>query len=241
MGRCGIFVVAKKPEPGRVKTRMTPPLSPEQAAALSELCLRAKLSVAREAAKQAGAEVVLVVTPDEAAADRDAFGAEAGEKVWAQGDGDLGERLSRALRTAADEGFDRVLFLGMDSPTLSADQVRGAIRALDEAEVAAGPTDDGGYWTIGFRASRSKSLVEVSGPLLTGIDWGSDRVFAQTIAAAERSGTDLARLPAWYDLDRFDDLPRAREDLSALGESRAPEQTRLLEWIDSLPDSVIDG
>lgn len=240
MGRCGIFVVAKKPEAGRVKTRMSPPLSLAQAAELSALSLQAVLSVARHAAGRAGAEVLLVVAPDEAAGEREAFGAQPGEELWSQGKGDLGERLLRTSRTAASAGFERILFLGMDSPTLSAAQVQAAVIALDESDAAVGPTDDGGYWTIGFRGASVEEVGRVGEALLIGIDWGSERVFDQTLAAAARSGVRVAQLAGWYDLDRFDDLPRARADLRKLGTSRTPEQSRLLDRLEPVIASHVE-
>jgi hypothetical protein len=90
------------------------------------------------------------------------------------------------------------VFLGVDCPDVPADALLAAAAALDEADAAAGPTADGGYWTLAARRCEPA--------LLTGIDWGTPLVYDQTRAAAERAGLTFRELPRWFDVDEPADL-----------------------------------
>lgn len=200
-----VLIFAKYPQPGRVKTRMVPPLTPEQAALLHSASLRAVCALVRRVTENA----VLVVTPDDSMA---AFGDLVGgfpSIVRPQGGGDLGDRLDRAARWALDAGADGVILLGADSPTLPAKYLRDALRLVPGHDVVMGPCDDGGYYSLGLRKPASE--------LFDGIDWGTSRVAAQTRARAESAGLKLVELPSWYDLDHYENLSRAAQDLGVAG------------------------
>ena len=218
-----VLIFARYPTAGAVKTRMTPPLSGEEAAALHEACLR---MVCENVASMGTLETKLVVTPDDRAIELARRVGLQEDEAWQQGDGDLGDRLSCAVVRAFDSDVRSVLLLAADSPTLSTEKLHEAIGALDEHPAVLGPCEDGGYYLLGISAP---TLA-----LLTGIDWGSDCVADQTRQRADEAGIDLHELSTWYDLDRFEDIARARRDLADVDLSARPMARSLLECVTGL-------
>ena len=102
-------------------------------------------------------------------------------------------------------GATAVAFLGVDSPMQDWDVIRGLSGLLASADVAIGPCADGGYY---FLATR-RHIPE----LFAGVDWGTSRVFEQTLSIAERLKLSVWRAESGYDLDRVEDLHRALGDL----------------------------
>ena len=149
--RQGVLVVfAKRPTPGRVKTRMCPPLSPEQAAELYAAMLQDVLVASQAAARMLGLDPVLAVDPPGSAPDL-ARMCPAGFRVVAQRGADLSERMAWAAAEAAASGATRILLRGSDSPALSAEGIGAALAALDEHDLVICPDRDGGYTLVGLR------------------------------------------------------------------------------------------
>jgi glycosyltransferase A (GT-A) superfamily protein (DUF2064 family) len=164
-------------------------------------CLLARL---QQAFCDTGVTRILAVdqasTPEALADRRDLEAAGHGFTLIDQGVGDLGQRLDHVWRAI---GRGAVLFLGTDSPDVPADLWRSGLAALRHAAVAVGPTADGGYWTLAAR--------DWQPALLTGIDWGRDCVYHQTLSRAREAGLSLAELPPWYDVDEPADLLALRQ------------------------------
>jgi rSAM/selenodomain-associated transferase 1 len=141
-----VAVIAKTPVPGRVKTRLCPPCTPAQAAALAEAALRDTLSAMAAAGDCAERAIVLDGAPGPWAA---------GTRVVAQrGDG-LDERLAAAF---ADLGRP-LLIVGMDTPQVTEADLRAALTALTRHDAVLGPAADGGYWCIGLRDAADAARV----------------------------------------------------------------------------------
>lgn len=229
MTRVALLLFAKYPQAGSVKTRMTPPLTPQEAADLH----RSSLQCTLEALPLLSAlDVHLVITPDQRLnVFREQFGSWV-SKVWAQGVGDLGQRLVGAMERAFADGNSRVLFLGADSPTLPTQLLLDAIDRLSAFDVVLGPCDDGGYYLIGMK----RSVPEV----FRDIRWGGAEVAAQTKDRAEQAGLSLSELPTWYDLDRFEDLKRARIDLADSDAPPSSARCRLKEMVNALLEKYSD-
>lgn len=198
-----VLIFAKLPEPGRVNTRMVPPLTSDEAAALHACCLRC---VCQRVSMQTSFQPILVGTPDDKLDELHRLVGPYVERVWPQRGGDLGLRLSTATERALRDGAAGVLLLGADSPTLPIAHLEQAAAGLATHDAVMVPSDDGGYVLLGVR-SPATALFEQ-------IDWGSDRVTEQTRRHAEKAGIDLVEPTTWYDLDHFDDLKRASKDLS---------------------------
>ena len=202
VSRNALLVIAKRPAAGQTKTRLTPPLSPEQASDLYECFLRDTLDVARAVphvnrlvhyAPDAAASYFALLAPD--------FGLrpQVGES--------LGPRLDQVLTRCLGEGFERAVIMDSDSPTLPAAFVAQAFAALDAADVVLGPCDDGGYYLIGLKRPQPRLLLEVQ--------MSTRNVLRDTLALAEQIGARAALLPTWYDVDTVQELERLRADLAA--------------------------
>ncbi len=183
----GIF--AKQPRPGAVKTRLCPPLSPAQAADLYRVSLEE--TVAR---LQTGPWTPVLCFAGEESWFRQAF---PDLPLLPQGEGDLGERLQRALTTLLEVADCRgAVLVGSDSPDLPQELLEQAFAALQRTEAVVAPAVDGGYVLIGLRRPHPE--------LFAAIPWSSDQVLELTRQRAAAAGISLAEVPGWEDVD---DLP----------------------------------
>ncbi|MBM3497965.1 MAG: glycosyltransferase [Armatimonadetes bacterium] len=205
-----LLVFAKAPQPGRVKTRLTPEVPPEDAAGLARAFLQDVLTTGE---RLPDADLTLVYAPRGA---RGSLQALAGPRwrVRVQRGCDLGERLTHAFAARLRSARDRVLIVGADSPLLSPERLAEAFTALDRADLVIGPCDDGGYYLIGLRRW-------VAG-LLSGVRWSTTVALADTLANARRLRLSCAELESDYDVDDARSLARLIEDLRRLPAERAP-------------------
>lgn len=203
-GRCALAIMTKVPRAGRVKTRLTPPLTPEESAALNICFLRdtaAAIAGAGERAQGLGC-----YTPvGEEAAYFDIF--PAGFQLIAQREGSFGERLMGAVEDLLSVGFSAVCLIDSDSPTVPASAFAEAVSFLLQPNDRAvlGPSDDGGYYLIGMK--------QLHRHLFERIDWSTEHVCKQTQARAREANLDLHLLPTFYDVDDRTTLHRLCEDL----------------------------
>ena len=192
-----VAIVAKAPRAGDVKTRLCPPLSHVEAAALSEAFLQDTVDLVRGCG---GARGAFVFTP----ADREPYFAGLASEFLrvAQQGPDLGARLQHAFAALFATGATAVIALGADTPTLPSAAIAEALRRLadERVDVVLGPTDDGGYYLIGLRRSQPA--------LFDGIAWSTPVVREQTMAAARAAGLTVSLLPAWFDVDTAAELAR---------------------------------
>lgn len=223
MANIQALIFAKYPQPGRVKTRMTPPLTPEQAAGIHCASL---LAVCERINALTDVETILVVTPDEQLDKFKKIVPDNVDDYWTQGAGDLGERLTRAVDRAFSQDADAVILLGADSPTTPNEIFLQTIGLLSKHDAVLGPCEDGGYYLLAL----SKPLPA----LFQNIDWGSENVADQTRARAADGAIDLSELKTWYDLDRYEDLVRAQRDLQSVSKDVLPHTFALKERIDEL-------
>src|SRR5262249_6077252 len=137
--RLQLLVIAKQPVPGRVKTRLCPPCTPRQAAAVAAASLADTLRTvdATPAARRTLAICGTYVPPA-------GWGL-----VRQQGDG-LGRRLAHAFADTAAHGL-ATLLIGMDTPQISPDQLAAVAGGLDRVDAVLGPAEDGGWWALALR------------------------------------------------------------------------------------------
>lgn len=184
-----VLVIAKAPVAGRCKTRLCPPLSLEEAAALAEAALVDTVDAV------SGADVnrrVLVLDGDPGPWVPDGF------EVVAQRAGGFDERLAGAFSDTAAAG-QHVLLIGMDTPQVTPDLLDDALAALDARDVDAvlGQAVDGGFWALGFCEARPEALLGV--PMSTATTGAVQR--ARVIAL----GLRVADLGVLRDVDTIDD------------------------------------
>ena len=155
-GRPVLLIVAKAPVPGLVKTRLTPPFTPHQAAALAAAALLDTLDACRAAAVLAGAEVVVALSGDAARAVSGSAirSALARVRVLPQRGEGLAARLAAAHLDAAGD-FGTTLQVGMDTPQLHPEVLADGLARLsapDGPDAALGLAEDGGWWALGIAA-----------------------------------------------------------------------------------------
>ncbi|MGS1017067.1 TIGR04282 family arsenosugar biosynthesis glycosyltransferase [Allosphingosinicella humi] len=189
-----IVIFAKAPVPGRTKTRLIPALGAEGAAALARTMLA---DTVREAAAAETGPVELCACPPPDHVDWQGHLPDGRVELTAQGEGDLGARMARAVeRVIAAEG--PILLIGTDCPGLDRHGLVEAGRQLGKHDVVLYPTLDGGYVLIGLKRF-DPSLFE-------GIAWGGATVTADTIQRIEALGWSLWRGATLRDIDEPADL-----------------------------------
>lgn len=177
-----LLVIAKAPVPGRVKTRLCPPCTPQQAAAIAAAALADTITAVT--ATPAVRRTLVIegehpTPPGWTVADQRGVG--------------LGERLANAYTDTALPGVPTVL-VGMDTPQLTPRLLAAAAGALDDADAALGYADDGGWWILALREPAHAGVLAAV-PMSTA-DTGSS-----TLAALHRLGLRVALLDSLRDVD----------------------------------------
>jgi hypothetical protein len=207
-----IVIFARAPQLGEVKTRLAKAIGAERALALYEAFLEDTCALTQGL----GARRIIAVAGDVDHPRVQHLAKSQRLTVEPQGDGDLGERMARAVATHLAGG--PVVIVGSDSPTLPRAYVHQALDELMTNDVVIGPSDDGGYYLVGAR-------VEVP-ELFAGVRWSTPEVLATTIGRL--GARPHALLPAWHDVDSAEDLARLERELPALPPSVAPATRRVI-------------
>jgi rSAM/selenodomain-associated transferase 1 len=203
---CALAVMTKAPLAGKVKTRLTPPLTPEEAAALNVCFLRDTAAALKATASEGLAQGVGVYTPRGAESAYTEILPPDFFLVPQRGDA-FGERLLFAMQDLLQIGFASACLINSDSPTVPQRAFSQAARLLSQPgeRIVLGPSCDGGYYLIGMKRLYRRLFEE--------IDWSTDRVFAQTMARAAEIGIEVELLPKWYDVDDRATLRRLCDEL----------------------------
>ena len=204
-------ILSKRPAPGRVKTRLVPPLTPEGASDLAAAMLRD--AVERCATSQAFRTALWFAPASEEAWFRTAF---PGLELRPQRGEGLGERLAAAFEEGlAEPGARSLVAIGSDQPLVSSACIEAAHIALEDGvDVVLGPDAGGGYYLVGLRAPHASLFTEV--PM------SSAGMCAETVRLAESLGLSVRLLEPGYDVDVVADLLRLRGDLGRLRAPGAP-------------------
>jgi rSAM/selenodomain-associated transferase 1 len=181
-----LLVIAKEPVPGRVKTRLTPPYTPAEAAAIAEAALADTL----EAVASARARRRVLVLDGRRPGHRLPKDVEV---IPQRGDG-LDERLANAF---ADAGGPAVL-VGMDTPQVTPALLDEASRQLATCDAVFGPAADGGFWLLGLRRPDPRLIAGVP---MSRPDTGACQL-------SRLSGLRVATLPTLTDVDTAADAVR---------------------------------
>lgn len=216
-----LLIFAKAPVPGQVKTRLIPALGATRATEIHNELLRQTLATARRSSIQA---LTLCCAPDARHPALLEYAERFALRLEDQVDGDLGERMRFALEQALQD-HRQALLIGSDCVELTEFDLDLARRKLAEGcEVVLGPAHDHGYYLIGMTAPRRQ--------LFTGIEWGTDRVLAETRKRITQLNLKRFELPARRDIDRPEDLEwlrrhRARQPLPVTVASFPQAQARI--------------
>jgi len=190
-----ILFFTKWPQAGQVKTRLSKDVGAEHGTRLYTLFVEDLA----ETLKRSEAQIICCFHPAER---KEAFRRWLGSgfRYLAQEGQGLGERLEHAFVHAYSLGFDRVIVIGSDSPDLPASLLDRALESLKCHNAVIGPSDDGGYYLIGFH-------VDIFCPsVFRDIEWSTERVFDQTLRKLNQAEVDVQMLPKWQDVDTGRDL-----------------------------------
>ncbi|MBD2104653.1 TIGR04282 family arsenosugar biosynthesis glycosyltransferase [Leptolyngbya sp. FACHB-261] len=205
---CRLLLLAKAPAPGRVKTRLCPPLSFEQAARLAEAFLLDTLALLRQARFQSRYLAY--------SGDCDWFSQVAPDfQSFAQTEGDLGTRLQQAFQQVAVPGSS-VICIGSDSPHLPVSILEQAEQALEAVDVVLGPAQDGGYYLVGARQAF---------PIFVGMPMSTPQLLQVTLQRLQALGLSWRLLPQHSDLDTWSDVQQQRQQLP-------PSSSRVLQQLE---------
>jgi rSAM/selenodomain-associated transferase 1 len=212
-GVSALAVMAKAPRPGTVKTRLCPPLTQEQAAALNMCFLRdtaehiaAITSGSSEALSRVAGLVCYTPVGDEQLFEcllPNDFAL-----LAQRGDG-FGERLLGAAEDILACGYSSVCLIDSDSPTVPTAAYEMAVTELARPgnRIVMGSAADGGYYLIGMKQAHAAIFADIS--------WSIDRVAEETRARAQAAGIELIELPLWYDVDDAATLAILKAELLA--------------------------
>jgi hypothetical protein len=213
---CAIGVMAKAPQPGRSKTRLCPPLEPEQAARLSEAFLRDMFGIIARAARQAPIAGYAAYAP---------FGTEAqvaallppgmglvladGTSPMPPGVHGFGRCLLHAVQGMLARGHPTACVLNSDSPTLPVSALVQAAQALlaPGERIVLGAAEDGGYYLLGMQRPHARLFADIA--------WSTGKVAEASRNRAAELGLDVVELPAWYDVDDAASLLRLMQSIGA--------------------------
>ena len=211
--RC-IVLFAKAPVAGEVKTRLSPHLSPEAAALVQEAFIFDTLEILQSFNK---VDLFIACHPSV----KHPFYEEAQKRfslsLIAQGAGDLGDRMRRVISQLKSAGYDEIVVLGSDSPSIPVRMIDDSFERLKKSDLVIGPSIDGGYYLIGFSG-------EIP-PIFDGINWGTESVFSETLENLKASKTSYSILPYWYDVDTIKELRFLEIHLASL-EKEICKETR---------------
>ena len=217
MGKVAVGIMCKTPAPGRSKTRLSPPLRPEDCARISACFIRDLSHTIGQLAKASddGGEVVgcAVYTP---------IGSETallsllpdGFVLLPQVESGFGARLFHGI-DALLRTHDGVLLVNSDSPTLPPEILRAAVKAVQTGDnVVLSPAIDGGYTLIGLSRPHRRLFEE--------IEWSTATVFQRTLDRAAEIGLPVVTVPGWYDVDEAADLRMLEEELLGAAPASLP-------------------
>jgi rSAM/selenodomain-associated transferase 1 len=209
-----VLIVAKAPVPGRAKTRLSPPLSADQAAALGRALLLDTLDACRSEEPETA---LLCADAEDALELRSLAGASTPLEIQ------KGRGLADALRFAMAARLPRgpTALVSSDVPGIPPGALgRAATLLRDDADVVLGPALDGGYWLIAMR--------EVHDEVFREIPWSTPAALGVTMRRCEAAGLTVATLEAWPDVDTTVDLALLVREADALPAPRTRQLVREL-------------
>jgi rSAM/selenodomain-associated transferase 1 len=208
MPSVAVAIICKTPRPGHSKTRLSPPLAPEECARISA-CFIQDLSTTIESLTSNGrADGYAVYTPAGTEAEMRAL-LPGGFGLVLQGDGDLGARLDKGIRDLIAAGHAGAILINSDSPTLPRAILDAAVEAVLSGDYAVlSPAFDGGYTLIGLSKPHSHLFAD--------IPWSTACVYERTLQRAREINLPVIALDGWYDIDDGDSYAMLERELDGI-------------------------
>jgi rSAM/selenodomain-associated transferase 1 len=194
MNNNALIIMAKYPDQRSVKTRLRGFMSDEKRLQLYVFMLESMITKMKSIRE---VDTFVAYTPMSS----DSYFAQFGLRKFPQSDGDLGMRMLSAVTKVLNEGYEKVLTVGVDIPDLSASIVSSAFELLNESDIVFGPARDGGYYLVGLKAPTDE--------IFRGVKWSTNLTLKQSVEKAERSGYRVSFTETLSDIDSIDDVRRS--------------------------------
>ena len=214
-----LIIFAKAPIPGQVKTRLCPPLTPDEAATLHGSFVLDTLERSKAAMTKLRLPMdrYLACAPAASHVFFKIMEERHGVRLLDQVGEDLGARMAQAFTAIFGRGYRQVLLVGTDVPSLPLAYYQQALTRLADHDVVLGPARDGGFYAIGL----TRAIPE----LFTGIPWSTNQVLALTRQKAQALGLKTGLVPEWRDVDTVDDLQALIDESSR--DMKQPKQNQV--------------
>ena len=205
-----LILFARDPVPGQVKTRLHPFLDTETIYRLYLCFLKDSIDKICSV-EETGLFIGLY--PSNLSGYFDRLKTDRPVEIFNQQGKDLGEKMKNAFSRMQEDGYERTVIIGSDSPSLPVSYIQ---LALDSRKgLVLGPSSDGGYYLIGMGRKR----VDV----FAGVAWGTENVLKETLDRARKQECETQILPLWYDVDTPEDLKFLQTHLEWVEHSGAGE------------------
>jgi uncharacterized protein len=207
-------IICKTPAAGKSKTRLSPPLAPNECAEISGCFIRDLSATINALAADDDVAPCAVYTPhgSEMTLRRllpDAF------NLFLQGEGDLGARLLKGTADLLAAGYAGAILINSDSPTLPMAILRAAVDAVRQGDnVVLSPAFDGGYTLVGLSRPHAR--------LFEDIPWSTDDVYRLTLQRAGEIGLPVVNVPGWYDVDDAASFRMLEDEFDGIKPAFAP-------------------
>ncbi len=196
MSETRILLYVKYPDPGHVKQRLIPLLTPQAAADLYRCFVADTLATLHRLPHP----FTICYNPTHSQHDYEAW---LGPHDYQPQDGpDLGARMHHSFTHAFTTGTDKAVLIGSDTPDLPPKLIQQAVDCLNTHDIVLGPALDGGYYLIACKQDRYLS------DLFTNIPWSTPTVLQTTLDTIHRNHHTVFQIPTWQDIDTPKDLNR---------------------------------
>jgi uncharacterized protein len=216
-----LILFAKDPVKGQVKTRLSSLLDAPTILSLYRHFLRDSIE---KICSIADVDRFIGISSNPKTSYFDDVSRSQGVRLFVQQGGNLGERMRQAFADRFEEGYERVVIIGSDSPTLPTAYIAQALQS--EKEVVIGPSTDGGYYLIGMQGKVTDIFERVP--------WGTDGVLSETLNALKGQRAEAELLPVWYDVDLPEDLRFLKTHLEWMAHAGLQEGRATLEFLNQL-------
>ncbi len=214
-----LIIIAKEPQIGTTKTRLSPPLKLSEAAELFEALLLDTIDLASSIK---GIDLAIAVTPPQSIG---YFKRKTpkGTILIPVTCVEIGDCLKQVFDHLFQLGYLQVIAFNSDGPSLPSEYIHKAIPLLDEHDVVFGPSEDGGYYLVG--------LNKLYPELFSDINWSTSQVLEQSLAQARETNLRVSLLPEWYDVDTEADLKRLWQDVRSYPPNQLKHTRRFFEQL----------
>lgn len=192
-----VIIFVRKPELGKVKTRLAATVGKEKALAIYEQLLQHTFEITRFVDFPKFVFYVYAIEQN------DLWSAEGFIKKL-QSDADLGGKMKDAFAEQFQEGYEKVLIIGSDCFQLTTAIIEQAFELLNNNQIVIGPANDGGYYLLGMK--------KLHGFIFDDKKWSSKSVFADTVGELKENEISFATLPILTDIDTEEDWLLSKKD-----------------------------